>query len=252
MNSTHKAEVIQLNKMPHPNADRLGIVYNQGYSLVINLEDWQGVDKACHILPDSLVNVKKPEFAHLDKSQGNEWYRVGVKKLRGIVSYGLLVKCPEHAKIGDDLAAELDVRHFEPNSEDNKEMVVTAPLYTVNYDVDAFLKHDFVFKEGEMINASEKIHGCLHQNTMITTPYGLIRMEDIEIGSEIISFNEKTGIFESDIVNDKIISGKSDNWIELIFDNNKRLVCTEDHRILTSNGYVEAINLTEKDEIIGF
>jgi tRNA-binding EMAP/Myf-like protein len=55
------------------------------------------------------VDSTRLEFAFL---AGHE--RIKVKKLRGIVSQGLLVKAPSHAKEGDDVMADLGVRHYVP------------------------------------------------------------------------------------------------------------------------------------------
>lgn len=160
MKSTHKAEVIPLNVEKHPNADKLGIVRNGGYTLVINIADWADTNVAVHILPDSIVDVTRPEFKWLDKGKGERYHIVKPVKLRGVVSYGLLVRAPSDAKIGDDVADILSVKHYEPEDVYTGGDNVKAPLYFTKYDVDTAMKYGYLFNAGETVHASEKIHGA--------------------------------------------------------------------------------------------
>lgn len=252
--STHKAEVIPLVVEKHPNADKLGIVRNGGYTLVINVADWADTNVAVHILPDSIVDVTRQEFKWLDKGKGERFHIVKPVKLRGVVSYGLLVRAPSDAKVGDDVADKLQVKHYEPESVYDSGDNVKAPVYFTKYDVDTAMKYGYLFTEGETVHASEKIHGCLHANSLITTPNGQIKIQDIESGQSIISYNEAAKQFEEDVVVRKIINDSKQylikDWIEIELINGTKLVCTSDHPILTKCGYIEAGLLTEKDDII--
>ena len=66
---THKAEVVPVVLEKHPNADKLSIVRVYNFTVVVNTEDWQGVEKAVYIQPDSVL-PDKPEYRFL-KDTGN-------------------------------------------------------------------------------------------------------------------------------------------------------------------------------------
>lgn len=160
MKSTHKAEVIPLNVEKHPNADKLGVVRNAGYTLVINIADWADTNIAVHVLPDSIVDVTRPEFKWLDKGKGERFHIVKPVKLRGVVSYGLLVRAPSSAKVGDDVAEMLGVKHYEPEDVYTGGDNVKAPIFFSKYDIDTAMKYNKLFKDGELVFAEEKVHGA--------------------------------------------------------------------------------------------
>ena len=63
------------------------------------------------------------------------------------------------------------------------------------------------------------------------------------------SYNEDTNIVEFDTFDGFRPSGVKET-VRLYFDNNTILECSEDHKILTSNGWKEAKELLEDDEIL--
>lgn len=163
--STHRVEVVRLGPVaPHPNADALGLVNVFGYQCVVRLGEWAEGDLAAYIVPDSLVPTNRPEFSFLarpEKPRPAE--RIKVRKLRGIFSQGLLVRAPEGTREGDDVAALFGVTRYEP----------PEPLATggdvergpkgdrPHYDVESFRRYAaIVFREGEEVVATEKVHGA--------------------------------------------------------------------------------------------
>jgi len=149
---THKAEVVPVVLEKHPNADKLSIVRVYNFTVVVNTEDWQGVEKAVYIQPDSVL-PDKPEYRFL-KETGNlrkerdalndfvragvkpddydqqlaaieakidantKYLRITVRKLRGVMSMGMLLPAPEGSNIGDDVAEQLGITHYEPPAMD--------------------------------------------------------------------------------------------------------------------------------------
>ncbi len=95
--------------------------------------------------------------------------RITVKKLRGVVSMGMLLPAPEGSQVGDDVAEQLGVTHYEPPSMDEIEGrrqhtgddVAPAPLmiYAPKYDVESIYKFADCFEAGEPVYVSEKIDG---------------------------------------------------------------------------------------------
>lgn len=168
--STHRVEIVAVELRPHPNADLLSVIPVYGYTYVGRTSDWQGVKRAAYIPPDSLVDVRRPEFAFLaDRAKADGHARIKAMKLRGVVSYGLMVPVPDDAPLGEDWADRLGVRHYEPElnlggKKDRLFMggeVASGPnLYSVKYDLDAFQRYHALFSAGEPVHVSEKVDGA--------------------------------------------------------------------------------------------
>ena len=167
-NSTHQVEVVSIVLEKHPNADSLSIVnVFGGYTCVVRTADWQAVAQGAYLPPDSVVDTSRPEFSFL-KPKADGTHRVKAIKLRKVVSYGLMVPAPEGSNLGDDVATQLGVTHYEPplpgvqsdNLITGGETAKGPTVFTVKYDVDAFRKYHNLFTEGEPVWITEKIHGC--------------------------------------------------------------------------------------------
>jgi RNA ligase (TIGR02306 family) len=156
--STHKVEVIRIDKIhPHANADSLGIVYVWDYSVCVRLSDWKEGDLAAYVPPDSVVPDTE-QFAFLDGHR-----RVRARKLRGVVSFGMLIQAPDGSSVGDDVAAQIGIEHYEPElhagSFVSSDTASPPPGYHPTYDVDTLRRHRYMFSDGELVIPSEKIHG---------------------------------------------------------------------------------------------
>lgn len=155
--STHRVEIVPVVLEPHPNADSLSIVRVFGYTVCVRTDDWVGVDRGAYVPPDSIV-PESSEFAFLGDHR-----RVKVKRLRGIMSQGLLIPAPAGSEIGDDVAELLGVTRYEPpepismGGEDAKAPRGHHPVY----DVESFHRYgEDVFVDGEPVFVTEKIHGA--------------------------------------------------------------------------------------------
>lgn len=94
--STHKIEIVKIESIDaHPDADKLGIVKIWGYQVCVGLDSWKEGDLAAYVMPDFMVPIDRSEFAFLDTGKGRSHERVRVKKLRGVLSQGLLAPAPE-------------------------------------------------------------------------------------------------------------------------------------------------------------
>lgn len=172
--STHKVEVVRIKPEVHPNADKMWIAKVYGYVCCIAKEDWgprlvDGECLAAYLPPDSLAPVIKPEFSFLaDQAKADGFARIKAKKLRGVVSFGLLVPAPAGVKEGDDIADMLGVGHYEPPLPGQKKggffmggEVTSGPtITTYKYDVDAFRRYNHLFVAREKIMVTEKLDGC--------------------------------------------------------------------------------------------
>lgn len=156
--STHRVEVVPVKLEPHPNADSLSLVrVFAGYVCCVRTIDWQDGQLAAYVPPDSVVDSNRPEFAFC---AGHE--RIKVKKLRGIVSMGLLIPAPEGSQIGDDVAEQLGVVHYEPPMPVSTGGEAEKPPdgYHPVFDVDSLRRYASVFQEGEPVWITEKLHGA--------------------------------------------------------------------------------------------
>lgn len=155
--STHKVEVVPITLEKHPNADALSIVKVWGFTVVVKTADWIDKTMGAYIQPDSVVNTQREEFTFL---KGHE--RIKVKKLRGIVSQGLLLPVPEGSKVGDDVAAILDVERYEPPTplSSGGEDCPPPDGWKPCFDVESWNRYKHLFKEGEQVVATEKVHGA--------------------------------------------------------------------------------------------
>lgn len=166
--TTHQVPVIEVKLLPHGNADSLSCVKVKDYVCVVATKDWKDGDLAAWIPPDSIVDISRKEFSFLPKKL------VRAKKLREVISYGVLIPAPPESTLGDNVADILGVTHYDPEDEilepgKNKskkeslfmEQLEKSPSGTFpKYDVDAFLAYGrSVFIEDENTVVTEKIHG---------------------------------------------------------------------------------------------
>ncbi len=160
--STHRAEVVRIGTIEkHPNADALGVVRVYGYTCCVRLADWRPGDLAAYVVPDSLVPLDRKEFAFLaDASKVRAHHRVKVRTMRGVVSQGLLVRAPEGAKEGDDVAEALGVvRYVPPEPVSTGGAAEQPPQERPSYDVESFQRYADAFEDGEEVVVTEKVHG---------------------------------------------------------------------------------------------
>lgn len=270
--STHMVETFVLEPLiKHPNADSLSVIKITGtdYTYVGRTEDWKDhVGKlVCWVPPDSIVDVARPEFAFLSK----EGARVRAKKLRGITSYGVLVLAPEGLRAGDNAAEVLGVKHYDPetSSKNSKDFglapgEVASPPKGVypKYDVDSFLKYARkVFKDGETVYVSEKLHGCLDYSTKISMADGQKQrigkiVNRSYIGQYVLGFNSEGMVVPSKIleVHD---NGKSKKWMRVKAtrigagrgNHYSSVICTPNHKFYVNGDYISASSLKIGDEI---
>ncbi len=157
MNSTHRVEVVPVHLEPHPNADSLSVVrVFDGYTVCVRTADWVGRELGAYIPPDSVV-PDTPEFAFLDGHR-----RIKVRRLRGIISMGLLVAAPAGSGVGDDVAGLLGVTHYDPPLpiSTGGESIKPPPGYRPAFDVESLRRYASVFIPGETVFVSEKVHGA--------------------------------------------------------------------------------------------
>jgi RNA ligase (TIGR02306 family) len=168
--STHSVDVIRIDAIePHPNADQLGLVRVGGYTVCVRKADWKVGDLAAYIEPDYVV-PERPEYAFLGAREKDR--RVKVKRLRGVMSMGLLMPAPEGSREGDNVMELLGITRYEPPIEPPRgQCTMTgtsawseAPHASLGhlpkYDLENWRKVRRVLVTGERVFVTEKIHGA--------------------------------------------------------------------------------------------
>jgi len=190
-------EVCKIDKIEkHPNADRLALATIKGWNCVVGLNAKEG-DLVVFCPPDSMIPmdlIEKHKLEYLKKDG-----RVKTVKLRGVISQGLILDIPEgkNWKAGQDVAKELGITKYEPPAPKyqqfkNKETIMKTfakyckgeisfrrlitkcfgiikdkfkkkkninPLFTKYTDINNINNYNTLFKDGEEVVITEKIHG---------------------------------------------------------------------------------------------
>jgi RNA ligase (TIGR02306 family) len=157
--STHRVEVVPFEMVKHPNADTLSIARVYGYTYVARTEDWLGVSRAAYVPPDNVVDVTRPEFSWLAPLSGDgRTHRVKAKKLRGVVSYGLMVPVPGDTPLGEDWTDRLGVVPYEVASPGG-EATSGPPIYYEKYDLESLKRYPDLIPLGHAVLVQEKLDG---------------------------------------------------------------------------------------------
>lgn len=162
--SAHCVEVVQIKELlPHPNADKLAMVQVfGGYTVCVNRDDWKEGQLAAYIPPDSIV-PNTPDYAFLDGH-----LRIRAKKLRGVISFGLLVPAPAGTELGQNVADILGVTHYEPPLECNMggDTEAGPPGFADGkFDIENLRRYPGIIPDGTPVQITEKIHGACARYT---------------------------------------------------------------------------------------
>jgi len=120
------------------------------------------------------------------------------------------------------------------------------------------LRDELSGKSSGAISKSLKFDGCIHEDTIILTNFGDMKIKDIIEKKELWSELKVMGKdLESSIQIDKLAtfyggdSSVSDKkWVEIELEDGSTLKMTEDHEVHTKNrGWVKAGELEENDDI---
>ena len=165
--STHKVDVIEINDVrPHDNAERLEIVPVGGWQAVVKKGAFKPGDMAVYIEPDYTVPTARPEFAFLAKD-GRDRHRLKAVRLRGVLSYGLLIPLPPDLAgvgVGANVMADLGIERYEPPvamaGADELPADQWPKIHASKFDIENLQNFPDVLVDGEPVIVTEKIHGA--------------------------------------------------------------------------------------------
>lgn len=170
--SDFKVEVVLIDEiLPHPNADRLELARVKGWHCVVGKGHYKAGDKAIYFPIDSILpnDVEEKIFPAESKVKLSN-HRVRTIKLRGAISQGLVVdlktlNVSDEFDVGEDLTSLLKVTKYEPvDTSVPRDMRPTAkrhrnPFFKEYTDLSNIKNYPDLFKEGELVVITEKIHG---------------------------------------------------------------------------------------------
>lgn len=175
--STHSVDVLKVEEvLKHPNADALEIIKAYDYECVVKLGDFKPGDLFLFIHPDSMVDTKREEFAFLAPKANEEGKaRIRSIRLRQVRSYGLVLKAPKEAKLGDNYWDKLGIEQYEPpfqrrgvtgeggvkSGYQAKAPAIVAPVP----DPENIRRFKNVIPEGENVMYTAKTHGSFFRAT---------------------------------------------------------------------------------------
>jgi RNA ligase (TIGR02306 family) len=165
--STHSVNVIEIERvLPHTNAERLEIVPVGGWQAVVKKGQFLPGDRAVYIEPDYTVPTRRQEFSFLAKD-GRERHRLKAVRLRGVLSFGLLIPLPDELKDrapGDNVMNDLGIERYEPPVKlahsDELPIDECPQVYASKFDVESLQKFSDILVTGESVIVTEKIHGA--------------------------------------------------------------------------------------------
>ena len=171
--STHSVNIVEIEQvLPHENAERLEIVPVSGYQAVVKKGEFKVGDRAVYIEPDYTVPLDRPEFAFLAKGViGKVRHRLKAVRLRGALSYGLLIPVPEEFKdraVGDDVMADMNIERYEapvqgasgPSGANEIDKSHWPKVYAPKFDIENYAKYSRLIQPEEEVVITEKIHGA--------------------------------------------------------------------------------------------
>lgn len=170
--STHAVRVVKIEDIrPHTNADALEITHVNGWQCIIPKGAYAPGDLAIFVEPDYVVPTSLPEFSFL--SNKGFMVRIRATRLRGEMSYGLLVSAKRMldlgyaSKAGDDVMEALEITRYEPpvhgrGSADDLPFSEWPKhqLANTKFDLENVQNNLDKLSEGEPIVVTEKIHGA--------------------------------------------------------------------------------------------
>jgi RNA ligase (TIGR02306 family) len=181
--SAHAVPIIELaasSFLPHTNADKLEVIKIPGsmWQCVSQKGTFKPGNRAVYVPPDYVVPTSYPAFAFLAKGIS---HRMRAVKLRGEVSFGLLIPLPEDMvdlPTGFNVMERLDIVRYEPKTNgrvggsgrDGSALPKSEWPETVlgKFDLESLANYPDALVLGEQVIVSEKLHGAcasyLYQN----------------------------------------------------------------------------------------
>ena len=170
---------IKIEPHPDPETTALECARIGDYKIVVRKGAHKDGDKVAYIPQDSILPEDLIKELGLEgRLAGAKQNRVKAIKLRGQLSQGLVYPMPDK-EIGADVTDELGITKYEPPIPASMEgVVVAATGKTIKYDISSLKRYPDIFKDGQEVVMTEKIHGSwtclgLYEGEPIVTSKGM-------------------------------------------------------------------------------
>lgn len=225
MSERKLASVRTINDVrPIEGADRIEVVSVDGWDVVCQKGKHSVGEKVVFMEVDSFL-PEKPEFEFLRKScfkqtsnLGNG-FRLRTKKLKGVVSQGLVMSLEE---LGVDPATPLGWDLTEAIGVQKWEMPIPANL---RGEIHGYFP-GFLPKTDQ--------ERCVHEDVKVLTENGPLKIKDIcdnELKINVWSFNHQTEELELKPVTSYSIQSQSDDWYEIKLETGESITLTGNHLV---------------------
>jgi len=157
-------EVCKVKKVRnHKNADRLDIIQVKGWNCIVGRDEHQVGDLVIFVPPDSILPkeiIDRWNISYLKGKRG----RVGVVKLRGEYSEGLILPNDDGFKEGTNVANTYGITKWEPKQQQiskprKRRRKSSIPEFRRFTDIENFKHFETIFGPGETVVITEKLHG---------------------------------------------------------------------------------------------
>jgi RNA ligase (TIGR02306 family) len=251
------ASIRRINEiLPIEGADLIEIAVVGGWYVIVKKGEYVANDLAVYFEIDSWIPYELAPFLSNGKEpreyNGVKGERLRSKKMRGVVSQGLLLKTDqlvfavETKSIGPNSSAVLKIENLDYEGADLTEILgIQKWEKPLPSQLQGVAKGNFPTHICPKTDAER----CCDENTMILTCSGLKSIKQIcdeKYDGKVLSFNHETNTIEfKKIIGYSVMTRKKDQWFLIKTKSGKEIKVTKNHRIYLPHikCYREAQNL---------
>lgn len=147
----------------HPNADKLELAVIRGWQTIVRKDQYKDGDAVIFIPPDALIPTELADKLGIrNYLAGTEKNRVKTVRLRGEMSFGLVIDIPDGKdwEVCYDCAEDLGIVKYEPPMRaDAGDAAPNDPYFDKYTDIENIRNFPDVFQESEEVVVTEKVDG---------------------------------------------------------------------------------------------
>ena len=169
----------------HPNADKLEIIKILGTQTIAPKGEYKVGDRVVFFRPDILLPPAVSEKLGVQKYLKGCMLgglklpcRVAACRLRGVPSYGFIIKDYDKLPLGMDVSADYSAEKYEPPTRNRiqGDCAANHPAFHKYTDIQNYYRYAETMPEGTLVRITEKIHGTNSRVGYIRTEDGYVRM----------------------------------------------------------------------------
>lgn len=262
-----KAKVVEFTLHPHPDPEvqflSVAKIVGKEWQCVVKTTDMQDVRYGIYIPIDAELSTTHPMFAFLDKKGNKKPFRIKTIRLRQQLSQGLLIPAPKEATLDEDWTERLGVTRWEPVVPKHLagDMIREPGNFQKYTSIENWKNFPNVFSDGDMVRVTEKLHGCLKNDSLISMSDGSKKkITQINVGDEVFGIDKNDNLTTTKVTN-VFNNGKAkDGWLSIKIAKKKigsgtaysSIICTPNHQFWSNmhQTYVDAKNLSVGDEVL--